>query len=118
MDRSKQPIFSLLGASGNNDFSGAGFITGLTRQEFGVSVLSQIGLPGTYEIAIRYRSADKSWNGRVVAGKHLFYDGNQNQDYDQYINRGTIFPATAGKWSELVIGAVDLPSGSPHPHLS
>ena len=47
----------------------------------------------------------------MVAGKHLFYDGNQNQDYDQYINRGTIFPATQGKWSELVIGEVVLPSG-------
>ena len=60
---------------------------------------------------MRYRSADKPWNGRVVAGKHLFYDGNQNQDYDQYINRGTSFPATLGAWSELVIGEVDLPSG-------
>jgi hypothetical protein len=104
-------LFGVQVSTAGNDFSGAGFITGLTRQEFGASVLSQIGLPGTYEIAIRYRSAGKSWNGRVVAGKHLFYDGNQNQDYDQYINRGTIFPATAGKWSELVIGAVDLPSG-------
>jgi hypothetical protein len=41
----------------------------------------------------------------------FFYDGNQNQDYDQYINRGTSFPATHGKWSELVIGEVVLPSG-------
>ena len=104
-------LFGVEVSTAGNDFTGAGFITGLTRQEFGVSVLSQIGLPGSYEISIRYRSADKPWNGRVVAGKHLFYDGNQNQDYDQYINRGTVFPATQGQWSELVIGAVDLPSG-------
>jgi hypothetical protein len=104
-------LFGAQVSKDDSDFSGAGFITGLTRQEFGVSVLSQIGLPGKYEVAVRYRSAEKPWNGRVVAGKHLFYDGNQNQDYDQYVNRGTIFPATDGKWSELVIGQVDLPSG-------
>jgi hypothetical protein len=97
-------LFGVQVSKDDSDFSGAGFITGLTRQEFGVSVLSQIGLPGKYEVAVRYRSAEKPWNGRVVAGKHLFYDGNQNQDYDQYVNRGTIFPATDGKWSELVIG--------------
>jgi hypothetical protein len=104
-------LFGVEVSTSDNDFTGAGFITGLTRQEFGVSVLSQIGLPGRYEITVRYRSADNSWNGRVVAGKHLFYDGNQNQDYDQYINRGTSFPATHGKWSELVIGEVVMPSG-------
>jgi hypothetical protein len=104
-------LFGVQVSTSGIDFTGAGFVTGLTRQEFGVSVLSQIGLPGRYEIAVRYRSADKPWNGRVVAGKHLFYDGNQNQDYDQYINRGTSFPATLGAWSELVIGEVDLPSG-------
>jgi hypothetical protein len=94
------------------DFTGAGFITGLTRQEFGVSVLSQIGLPGKYEISVRYRSLDEPFNGRVVSGNHLFYDGNQNQDYEQYINRGTIFPATQGKWVEVLIGEVTLPSGN------
>jgi hypothetical protein len=104
-------LFGVQVTTDSSDFSGAGFITGLTRQEFGVSVLSQVGLPGTYEIAVRYRGTDKPWNGRVVAGKHLFYDGNQNQDYDQYINRGTLFPATDGKWCELVIGQVELPSG-------
>jgi hypothetical protein len=104
-------LFGVQVSTSGDDFTGAGFVTGLTRQEFGVSVLSQIGLPGSYEISIRYRSADMPWNGRVVAGKHLFYDGNQNQDYDQYINRGTIFPATDSRWSELVIGTVDLPSG-------
>jgi hypothetical protein len=104
-------LFGVQVSTDCSDFTGAGFVTGLTRQEFGVSVLSQIGLPGKYEIAVRYRSEDKPWNGRVVAGKHLFYDGNQNQDYDQYINRGTIFPPTEGKWSELVIGQVELPSG-------
>jgi peptide-methionine (R)-S-oxide reductase len=96
-------LFEAQVSKDDSDFSGAGFITGLTRQEFGVSVLSQIGLPGKYEVAVRYRSAEKPWNGRVVAGKHLFYDGNQNQDYDQYVNRGTIFPATDGKWSQLAI---------------
>jgi hypothetical protein len=104
-------LFGVQVTTDSSDFSGAGFITGLTRQEFGVSVLSQVGLPGTYEIAVRYRGTEKPWNGRVVAGKHLFYDGNQNQDYDQYINRGTLFPATDGKWCELVIGQVELPSG-------
>ena len=104
-------LFGVQASTSGNDFTGAGFVTGLTRQEFGVSVLSQIGLPGSYEVSIRYRSGEKPWNGRVVAGKHLFYDGNQNQDYDQYINRGTNFPATRGKWSELVIGEVVLPSG-------
>ena len=111
-------LFGVQVSTSGNDFTGAGFVTGLTRQEFGVSVLSQIGLPGSYEVSIRYRSADKPWNGRVVAGKHLFYDGNQNQDYDQYINRGTNFPATHGKWSELVIGEVLLPSGDHHIRIS
>ena len=104
-------LFGVEVSTDGSDFTGAGFVTGLTRQEFGVSVLSQIGLPGKYEIALRYRGTNKPWNGRVVAGKHLFYDGNQNQDYDQYINRGTIFPPTDGHWRELVIGEVDLPSG-------
>ena len=90
----------------------------LTRQAFGVNVLAQVGLPGKYEITIRYRGGDAPWNGRVVAGKHLFYDGNQNQDYNQYINRGTIFPATGGSWSELVIGQVDLPSGDHQVRIS
>ena len=104
-------LFGTQVAHDESNFTGAGYITGLNRQEFGVSVLSQIGVPGRYEVSLRYRSADQPWNGRVVAGKHLFYDGNQNQDYNQYINRGTIFPPTLGHWSELVIGQVELPSG-------
>ena len=111
-------LFGTTVSTVNPGFTGAGYVTGLSRQEFGVSVLAQIGLPGKYEVAIRYRSADAPWNGRVVAGKHLFYDGNQNQDYDQYINRGTIFPATHGAWEELIIGEVELPSGDHQVRIS
>ena len=111
-------LFGTTVSTVNPGFTGAGYVTGLSRQEFGVSVLAQIGLPGNYEVAIRYRSADAPWNGRVVAGKHLFYDGNQNQDYDQYINRGTIFPATHGAWEELIIGEVELPSGDHQVRIS
>jgi hypothetical protein len=83
--------------------SGAGYVTGLNRQEFGLSVLLQVGPAREYEVWLRYRSAEDG-NGRVLAGRHLFYDGNQNQSYEQYINRGTAFPSTDGKWQDILIG--------------
>ena len=54
----------------------------------------------------------------MVAGGHLFYDGNQNQSYDQYINRGTVFEATNGEWVELVIGRHKFASGNHQIRLS
>jgi hypothetical protein len=84
--------------------TGHGFVTGLTQQEFGVSVLLQVGLPREYEVWVRYRS-HAAHVARVIAGRHLFYDGNQNQSYDQYINRGTLFESTDGIWTDLLIGS-------------
>ena len=75
----------------NDDGTGAGYVTGFTRQEFGLRVLFQVGVPRKYELKIRYRS-NSDRNGRVLAGNHLFFDGVQNLSYEQYINRGTKFP--------------------------
>jgi hypothetical protein len=63
----------------------------------------QVGVPREYEVWLRYRSVEPHV-ARVVAGRHLFYDGNQNQSYDQYINRGTEFASTDGEWVEVLIG--------------
>ncbi len=101
----------------NSDYTGAGYLTGFVQQEYGVSWLAQIGLPRRYEVIVRYRSA-KQRNARVVAAKHLFYDGNQNQDYDQYIKRGTVFEATNGAWVEYKIGELDFASGDHEIRLS
>lgn len=96
-------------ATDSSDYTGHGYVTGLVQQEYGVSVLLDNGLEQEYEIFIRYRS-EVDRVSRVVAGKQLFYDGNQNQDYDQYINRGTVFPS-APDWTELSIGTLTLRPG-------
>jgi hypothetical protein len=83
--------------------TGAGYLSGMVQQEYGFSALLQVGVPREYEIWLRYRS-DTEHVARVVAGRHLFYDGNQNQSYDQYINRGTVFASTGGDWVEILIG--------------
>jgi hypothetical protein len=80
-------------------------------------VLLQVGLPREYEVWVRYRSWDNH-NARVVAGRHLFYDGNQNQSYEQYINRGTIFEGTDGKWVDLKIGLKHFEFGDHEIRLS
>jgi hypothetical protein len=100
-----------------SDFTGSGYVTGLNRQERGVSVLFEIGIEREYELRIRYRGAEK-FNGRVLFGRHLFYDGNQNQSYEQYINRGTEFPATGQNWSEMVIGRITVAPGEYRVRLS
>lgn len=93
----------------DSDYTGHGYVTGLIQQEYGVSVLVDNGLEQEYEIFIRYRS-EVDRVSRVVAAKQLFYDGNQNQDYDQYINRGTIFPATPA-WKEFSVGKLIFKPG-------
>ena len=97
--------------------TGAGYVTGLVQQEYGVSVLFQVGPAREYEVSIRYRSTEAR-NGRVLAGRHLFYDGNQNQSYEQYVNRGTPFPSTNGEWKEIVIGATLFQPGEYQVRLS
>ena len=89
--------------TGESGSTGAGYLSGLVQQEYGFSALLQVGVPREYEIWLRYRS-DEQHVARVVAGRHLFYDGNQNQSYDQYINRGTVLEATDGEWVEVLIG--------------
>ena len=85
-------------------------LTGFTKQEFGLRVLFQVGVPREYELKIRYRS-NQDRNGRVLAGNFLFYNGVQNLSYDEYVNRGTKFPNTNGEWSELIIGTHHFTSG-------
>ena len=41
--------------------------------------------PRRYAVVVRYRSTGDFY-GRVMAAKHLFYDGKQNQTYEDYIN--------------------------------
>ena len=97
--------------------TGAGYVTGLTQQEYVVSVLFQVGPPREYQVWVRYRAAEPT-NARVIAGRHLFYDGNQNQDYEQYINRGTLFPATGGDWQDILIGTHAFEFGDHQVRLS
>jgi hypothetical protein len=74
--------------------------------------------PVIHRLSIRYRNDGPSFHGRVLFGSHLFYDGNQNQSYDQYINRGTVFAATAGEWVEIEIGTVPITPGGYRIRLS
>jgi len=97
--------------------TGAGYVKGLVQQEYGVSVLLQIGPAREYEVWLRYRSTEAR-NGRVLAGRHLFYDGNQNQSYEQYVNRGTAFPSTEGHWREILIGSTVFQPGEYQVRLS
>jgi hypothetical protein len=97
--------------------TGHGYVTGLVQQEYGVSVLFQVGLAREYEVLVRYRSWEPH-HGRVVAGRHLFYDGNQNQSYEQYINRGTLFPSTDGQWVDFRIGLKHFEFGDHQIRLS
>lgn len=90
--------------------TGAGYVTGFTRQEYGLRVLFQVGVPRKYELKIRYRS-NVNRNGRVLAGNYLFYNGIQNLSYDEYVNRGTTFPSTDGEWRDLTIGLHNFTSG-------
>lgn len=104
-------------------FTGHGYIDGLIGQETGVSVQYDLGgrsetAKNRVRVSVRYRNAAGDFNGRVLFGNHLFYDGNQNQSYEQYINRGTVFPGTEGQWCELEIGEVEAGYGSYRVRLS
>ena len=77
----------------------AGFIT----QESGLRVLFQNGKAQEYRLTITYKS-ESDRTARVLSGTHLFYNGVQNQTYEQYISRGTLFPSTHGQWKEIEIG--------------
>lgn len=78
-------------------------VAGFISQESGLRVLFQTGKSQPYRLTITYRSkSDRT--ARVLAGTHLFYNGIQNQTYEQYINRGTNFPSTHGQWQEIDIG--------------
>ena len=95
-------------ATDSSDFTGHGYVTGLIQQEYGVSVIAEFGCEREYEVIVRYRNAGKDFNGRVLFGTHLFYNGVQNQSYEQYINRGTVFGATDGQWREISIGKIKV----------
>jgi hypothetical protein len=79
------------------------YVSGFISQESGLRVLFQNGKAQRYRLTITYKSQSER-TARVLAGNHLFYHGVQNQTYEQYINRGTVFPSTGGEWSELEIG--------------
>jgi hypothetical protein len=79
-------------------------VTGFISQESGLRVLFQNGKAQKYRLTITYRSSSDR-TARVLAGNHLFYNGVQNQTYEQYINRGTLFPDTNGSWQEIEIGS-------------
>lgn len=81
-----------------------GVVTGFISQESGLRVLFQNGKAQRYRLTITYKSKSDRM-ARVLAGSHLFYDGVQNQSYEQYINRGTLFPNTGGSWQEVEIGS-------------
>ncbi len=79
-------------------------VTGFISQESGLRVLFQNGKAQKYRLTITYKS-NSDRTARVLAGNHLFYNGVQNQTYEQYINRGTLFPSTNGSWQEIEIGS-------------
>lgn len=79
-------------------------VTGFLSQESGLRVLFQNGKAQKYRLTITYKSISNR-TARVLAGNHLFYNGVQNQTYEQYINRGTLFPNTNGSWQEIEIGS-------------
>lgn len=79
-------------------------VTGFISQESGLRVLFQNGKAQKYRLTITYKS-NSDRTARVLAGNHLFYNGVQNQTYEQYINRGTLFPSTHGSWQEIEIGS-------------
>ena len=81
-----------------------GVVTGFISQESGLRVLFQNGKAQRYRLTLTYKS-ESDRTARVLAGSHLFYDGLQNQSYEQYINRGTLFPSTEGSWQEIEIGS-------------
>ena len=85
-------------------------VTGFISQESGLRVLFQNGKAQKYRLTITYKSNSER-SARVLAGNHLFYDGVQNQTYEQYINRGTLFPSTQGSWQEIEIGSHYFNSG-------
>ena len=71
----------------------------------------------SYQVFIRYRNNKEDFHARLLFGNHLFYDGNQNQSYEQYIRRGTIFPKSQ-TWSELEIGEISVLPGQYQIRLS
>lgn len=105
------------------DATGHGCVTDLIRQETGVSVWFDFGGQAEgraqrHRVSVCYRNSGPDFNGRVLFGNHLFYDGNQNQSYEQYVNRGTVFPSTDGQWREIVIGELEIVPGGYRVRLS
>lgn len=105
-------VFGARVVSDHSGHSGHGYVTGLVQQEFGVSMIVDVGRPASYAISLRYRNPGPDFHGRLMLANHLFYDGNQNQSYEDYINRGTLFEHTAGQWQEIEIGQLLLAAGS------
>ena len=108
-DRNGGRLFGTAVATGEGS-TGAGYLTGFTQQEYGFRTILDVGTARRYELAIRYRSTDDR-TARVLVGDFLFFDGVQNQSYEQYINRGTHFPSTNGQWRTLRIGELDCAPG-------
>jgi hypothetical protein len=101
----------------SSDYTGHGFVTGFNQQERGFSVVADFGKQLTYQVLVRYRNTGEDFHARMLFGNHLFYDGNQNQSYEQYIRRGSVFPATQG-WTELQIGEIHVLPGQYQIRLS
>ncbi|MEY3625113.1 MAG: hypothetical protein RL696_494 [Actinomycetota bacterium] len=91
--------------------TGHGCVVGFAQQERGFSVKADFGREQVWELWVRYQNSGPDFHGRVLLGNHLFYDGNQNQSYDQYVKRGTVFPNTSG-WQEILIGTTAIAPGS------
>lgn len=102
----------------SSNYSGHGYVTGFGMQERGFSVIADFGRKQKYSVILRYRNSKSDFHARMLFGNHLFYDGNQNQSYDQYIRRGTVFPTTNGDWTDLTIGEIEVDPGQYQIRLS
>lgn len=92
-------------------------VSGFVTQESGLRVLFQNGKEQSYRLTVVYKS-ESDRTARILAGTHLFYHGVQNQTYEQYINRGTLFPSTNGSWKEIEIGVHQFKPGEYQIRLS
>lgn len=118
LDASAGKLWETKASREHRGFEGHGYVTGFSRQELGFSVLADFGIPGDWEVLLRFRNSREDFHARLLFGNHLFYDGNQNQSYEQYIRRGSVFPNTDGRWQTIKIGEMSVQPGSYQIRLS
>ena len=89
-------------------YYGSGYVTGFTRNNFGVTVMAQQSGTFRYRLKIRYAAPEGDRKNKIMVNQRLIADPKSDDAnaYDKLVN----FPA-AKDWTDLDAGIVELKEG-------